>query len=263
MEFEKLIYELKDGIGIITLNDPDNQNTVSGSIVDELGNCLDHCDDDPRVRAVVLRGSGKSFSAGGNIRVMRKRIETQDFSGVAPSMRRLSDVIKKLRNIRKPIIASVHGSAAGGGFSLILHCDFRIVTEEAKMILPFANLALIPDCAAVIPLINMIGVAKTTELLMTSKLLTGQEALEWGLVNKAVPEENLEEATMEFAGKLAMGPTLSYGRIKAMLNRLIYDDLEWELELESEYQQLLFKSEDHGEGVAAFLEKRKPDFRGR
>ena len=263
MTFEKIIFENRDGVGIITLNDPANRNTISGSIVPEIAQCLDDCSDNQQVRAIVIRGAGPAFSAGGNINVMKNRIETGNFDDVAPSMRRLGLVVAKMRNIRKPVIASVHGAAAGGGFSLILHCDFRIVTEDAKFVLPFVNLGLIPDCGGILPLLRMIGIAKTTELLMTAKLLKGNEAYEWGLANQAVPADKLEEATMKFAKKLANGPTLAYGNIKVMINRLAYEGFDWQLENESEIQQLLFKSDDHKEGAFSFLEKRKPAFKGK
>lgn len=263
MNFEKILYENVAGVGLITLNDPINRNAISGSIVPELGQCLDDCSDDPEVRVIVLRGVGPAFSAGGNIGVMKNRIETGNYQDAAAAMRRLGAVVAKLRNVRKPIIASVQGAAAGGGFSLILHCDFRIVAEDAKLVLPFVNLGLIPDCGGIIPLLSMIGTAKTTELLMTAKMMTGQEALKWGLVNQAVPPEKLDEATMTFANKLANGPTISYGRIKGMINRLAFAGLDWELEMELEYQLLSYTTADHQEGVNAFLEKRKPSFTGK
>jgi len=263
MSFEKIIFLKKDGIGIITLNDPGNRNTISGSIVGELECCLDNCSDDPEVRTIVLRGQGSAFSAGGNINIMKTRIDEGKYHEFGPAMRRLAIVITKLRNIRKPIIASIHGAAAGGGLSMIMFCDFRIAAEDAKLVFPFANLGLIPDCGGTLALLRMIGVAKTTELLMTAKLLSGQEAYEWGIVNQSVPAEQLEETTMKFAKKLADGPTIAYGRMKTMINRLTFAGLDLQLDNEAEYQELCARSEDHKEGVYAFLEKRKPVFKGK
>jgi len=260
--FEKIIFEKQDGIGIITLNDPANRNTISGSIVGELGCCLDDCSDDPEVRTIVLRGEGKVFSAGGNINVMKRRIEEGKYHEFGPAMKKLAIVIEKLRNIRKPIIASVQGAAAGGGLGMIMFCDFRIVAEDAKLVFPFTNLGLIPDCGATLALLRMIGVAKTTELLMTSKLLSGKEAYEWGIVNQSVPAEKLNETTQNFAKTLAKGPTIAYGRLKTMINRLAFEGLDFQLENEAEYQELCARSEDHKQGVYAFIEKRKPVFKG-
>lgn len=263
MDFQKVIFEKQNGIGFITLNDPGNRNTISGSIVDELNACLDDCSDDKSVRVIVLRGAGPAFSAGGNIQVMKKRIDEGRYEEFNPGLRRLSVLAAKVRGIRKPVIASLHGAVAGGGLSLALLCDFRITTEDAKFIFAFVNLGLIPDCGGLLPLVRMIGAAKATELLMTARLFSGKEALEWGLVNEAVATEQLEAATLKLATKLAQGPTLAYGMIKSLIDRACYSELGMELANEAEYQVLCARTEDHREGVQAFLEKRKPAFQGR
>ena len=263
MTYEKILYEKQDGIAFITLNDPANRNTISGSVVEELGCCLDDCSDDPAVRVVVIRGAGGNFSAGGNINVMKERIEQGRHEDFKPGMRRLGAVASKIRAIRKPVIASMQGAAAGGGLSMALLCDFRIAAEDAKFIFAFVNIGLIPDCGGLLPLVKIVGTAKATELLMTAKLFSGKEAFDMGLVNEAAPASQLEEATLKLARKLAGGPTLAYGRIKALINRTSFGDLEMELDNETDYQVLSAQTEDHKEGINAFLEKRKPVFQGR
>ncbi|TWH46742.1 enoyl-CoA hydratase/isomerase family protein [Sporomusa sp. KB1] len=261
MSFNNIILENKDGIGFITLNDPENRNTVSGPIVGELGQCLDECNDDPNVRAIVIRGAGSVFSAGGNIKAMKERLEKGiDYRA---NMRNLGTIIVKIRNIRKPVIASIHGAAAGAGLSLALVCDFRIMVEDTKCVFAFVNLGLIPDCGAPLPLVKMVGAARATELLMTGRMFTGKEAYDWGLVNQIVPHDQLEAATMKFAKKLAQGPTVAYGMIKAMINRNAFGGLELELDNEVEFQSLCARTEDHIGAVDAFIEKRKPVFQGR
>lgn len=263
MRYEKIICEKQDGIAIITLNDPNNRNTISGSLVEELAACLDSCSDDAETRVIVIRGAGGNFSAGGNINVMKERIDQGRHEEFRPGMRKLGAVASKIRTIRKPIIASIEGAAAGGGLSIALLCDFRVASADAKFIFAFVNIGLIPDCAGLLPLVKIVGAAKATELLMTARLFSGQEAFDMGLVNEAAPADQLEEATLKLARKLAQGPTLAYGRIKALINRTTFSDLELELDNEMEYQLLCAQTEDHKEGIDAFLEKRKPIFQGR
>ncbi len=157
----------------------------------------------------------------------------------------------------------MQGAAAGGGLSLALLCDFRIAAEDAKFIFAFVNIGLIPDCGGLLPLVKIVGTAKATELLMTAKLFSGKEAFDMGLVNESVPASQLEEATLKLALKLAGGPTLAFGRIKALINRTSFGDLELELDNETDYQVQSAQTEDHKEGINAFLEKRKPVFQGR
>lgn len=262
MSFEKIIFEKKEGIGFITLNDPDNRNAVSGSIVPELARCFDECTDDPEVRAVVLRGAGKFFSAGGNIQSMQERID-KGITDFRPPSRNLAAVAVKIRNIRKPVIASIQGAAAGAGLSLAMACDFRIMAEDAKCVFAFVNLGLIPDGGALFSLAKAVGTPRATELLMTAKMFTGQEAFEWGLATKAVPADELEEATMKLVNKLAKGPTTAYGLIKTMLNRVEMGGLELQLDNEAEYQSICAATDDFKEGVRSFFEKRRPVFQGR
>jgi 2-(1,2-epoxy-1,2-dihydrophenyl)acetyl-CoA isomerase len=261
--FEKLSYEQKNGIGLITLNDPENRNIISGVIVDELEQCLDACAENPDVRVIVLKGAGKAFSAGGNINRMKERIDAGRYAEYGTGIRKLSRIVVRLRNIRKPIIAAIHGAAAGGGLNLALACDFRIAADDTKFVFAFVNIGLVPDVGGPLPLVRIAGVARATELLMTGRRFTAREASDWGLINEAVPLEELEEATMKLAAKLSQGPTLSYGCIKAMINRVAFSGLELELDNEAEYQVLCAGSEDHKEGVNAFLEKRIPVFKGR
>lgn len=262
MDLTKITLEKQAGISFITLNDPDNRNSLSGKTIDELNWCLDECGDDASVRVIILRGAGQAFSAGGNVKSMLERIEsgTADYR---PGIRKLGMIFSKLRNIRKPIIASIHGAAAGGGLNLALGCDFRVAADDTKFVFAFANIGLIPDVGGPLPLVKAVGVAKATELLMTGRMFSANEALDWGLVNEIVPLDQLEAATMKLATKLANGPTVAYGCIKAMINRSAYAELSMELDCEAEYQALCSKTEDHKEGITAFVEKRKPVFKGR
>lgn len=266
MELKTMLLEKSDGIAFITFNDPKHRNVVSSETAAELEWCLDDCSDDPKVRVIVLRGAGEFFSAGGNINTMKERVDiasTEAYEAYGNGIRKLGKVVMRIRNIRKPVIASMHGAAAGGGLNLALGCDLKIAAEDTKFVFAFVNIGLIPDVGGPLPLIRAIGVPRATELMMTGRRFSAQEAYEWGLINEVVPADQLEAATMKLAAKLAKGPTKSYGYIKAMVNRVAYSGLELELDNEAEYQVLCAQTEDHKEGVYAFLEKRKPVFKGR
>ncbi|MDR7868878.1 MAG: enoyl-CoA hydratase-related protein [Sporomusaceae bacterium] len=261
MEAQKVILTKQDSIAYITLNDPENRNALSAATADTLTGLLDECDRDPEVRVVVLRGEGPAFSAGGNVKSMLERLDagTADYR---PGTKKLGTAFIKLRTIRKPVIAAIHGAAAGGGLSLALGCDFRIAAEDTKFVFAFVHIGLIPDVGGPLSLVRILGAAKATELLMTGKLFTAQEAHEWGLVNDVVAAGELAAATLKLATKLASGPTQAYGCIKAMINHVAFNDLDQEIEREAEYQVLCSKTHDHREGVSAFVKKRKPQFTG-
>jgi len=261
MEAPKVILTKQDSIGYITLNDPENRNVLAAATADTMVALLDECDHDPDVRVVVLRGEGPAFSAGGNVKSMLERLDagTADYR---PGIKKLGTAFIKIRTIRKPVIAAIHGAVAGGGLNLALGCDFRIAAEDTKFVFAFVNIGLIPDVGGPLPLVRILGVAKATELLMLGKLFTAQEAREWGLVNEVVPAGDLAAATLKLATKLANGPTQAYGCIKAMINRVAFDDLDLEIEIEATYQAQCSKTHDHREGVSAFVEKRKPRFTG-
>lgn len=262
LEKNKVILEKQDGIGFISLNDPENRNSLMAQTVLELNACLDNCAYDSSVRVIVLRGKGEFFSAGGNVKSMLERVDagTADYR---PGIRNLGLTFGKLREIRKPVIASMQGAAAGGGLNLALGCDFRIAAADTKFVFAFVNIGLIPDCGGALPLVNMVGVARATELLMLGRTFSAQDAHEWGLLNEVVPVDNLEAATLKLATKLANGPTTSYGCIKAMINRNVYDRMSLEIDEETQCQDLCSKTADHREGIMAFVEKRKPIFIGR
>ena len=266
MELKKILLEKNDGIAFVTFNEPQLHNAVSAEAAIELEWCLDNCGDDHKIRVIVLRGAGEFFSAGGNINTMKERVDCatdEAYEAYGNSIRKLGKVVMRIRNIRKPVIASMHGAAAGGGLNLALACDLKIAAENTKFIVPFVNIGLIPDVGGPLPLIRAIGVPRATELMMTGRVFSAREAYDWGLINQAVPVEQLEMLTLKMANQLANGPTKAYGFIKAMINRVAYEGLELEVDSEAEYQVLCAKTEDHKEGVYAFLDKRKPKFNGR
>lgn len=262
MDFEKIKYSQENGIASIKLNSPKNLNALSEPIVDELLIVLDMCADDENVKVVIISGEGKGFSAGGDIRMMLKGLDNDDKS-LAKAVRKVGIMAMKIRNLRKPVIASVHGPAAGAGFNLALLCDFRIAAENATFIQAFVNIGLIPDTGGTFLLTRMLGVARATELIMTGRPVKANEALSLGLVNKVVEFENLESETMKFAQKLNDLPSVALGDMKALVNRAAFYGFENALDNETEYQSNLLNTEDFKEGIRAFSEKRKANFIGK
>ncbi len=263
MEYSKLLLEKTDGIAVITMNSPENLNSLTtGGMLDQLILCLDDYADDESVKVIVITGAGRAFCSGGNISNMKEGLD-KGTRKPRDTARRLGDLALRIRHIRKPVIASVRGPAAGAGCNLALACDFRIVTEKAFFLEAFVKIGLIPDLGGTFFLIKHVGVARATELLMTARPLKAQEAFEWGLVNRIVPDDQLETETMAFARTLAAGASKTYGYIKAMINRAAYQGLEMGLDDEVEYQNICGATEDFREGITAFLEKRPPNFKGR
>lgn len=261
MSFEKLTIEVKNEIATITLNSPDNLNALDPQMIEELIEVLDKCAGDNEIRAVILTAKGNAFCSGGDINALKNALEEAPEKSFGV-IRKLGFTALRIRNLKKPVIAAINGAAAGAGFNLALACDFRICTEETKFVQAFVNIGLVSDMGGVHFLTQMLGAAKATELLMTGRTVSSKEAKEIGLVNQVVASDELEKASKELAATLASGPTKSLGKLKTLINRSAFSGLEESLNNELEYQIEAAKTEDFKEGVTAFLEKRKPEFKG-
>lgn len=259
---EKVVYEKRGSIGWITINDAENRNPITGLTADEMNQVLWECGEDDSVRAVVIRGNGKAFSAGGNVKEMQEQLE-QGKSGIRGTLYKVQQMFRLIRTMRKPVIAAVHGSAAGAGLGLALCCDFRIAAEGTKFNIAFVNLGFIPDMGAVQTMVQSIGVPRTTEICMLGRPFSAEEAFQWGMVNELVAESELEAAAISLAEKLAAGPTVAHANLKAMINQAAFSNIGATFEDELNYQFFCSETEDHQEGVQAFLEKRKAIFKGK
>lgn len=262
MEFKKIKYSVTQGIASIVLNSPKNLNALDEAMLNDLMAALDLCEDDNDVKVIVISGEGKGFSAGGDIGDMYKGVKTNslDFGG---SIEKAGMVSLKIKKLSKPVIASVHGPVAGAGFNIALACDFRIAADNSNFIQAFVNIGLVPDAGGVYLLTRALGVAKSTDLIMTGKPVGAQDAFEMGLVNKVVAPEDMEAATSKFAQKLAGGPSLSYAGMKKLIFESEYKDFETYIAEEVKQQVKCGESEDFREGVTAFVEKRKAAFQGK
>ncbi|MDR3280399.1 MAG: enoyl-CoA hydratase/isomerase family protein [Synergistaceae bacterium] len=260
MDFENVVFKARDKIATITLNSPKNFNAVTEELLVDLGNVLDICMDDDSVRVLVIRGEGRVFCSGADIRALKRGLDEKDTQKLVRLVRTAGNVGRKIRAIRKPVIASLHGAVAATGCSLALLCDFRVASDDVLFIEAFLNIGLIPDMGYTYALGRYIGFGRLTEYLMLSKLLTVEKAYEMGLVNVVTTKENLQTETMALAKKLSVLPYDAVALTKTLINQTVFPGFDQCLDREIKYQDLLSRSENYSEGVEAFLEKRPATF---
>jgi enoyl-CoA hydratase len=261
MNYECLIYEKKEGIAIITMNRPERLNALSFKLREELSAVFDQMEEDESVKVIILTGGPKAFCAGADIKERATTLPSQ--LQYVFKQRKTHEFFCKIENCEKPVIAAISGVALGGGCELALVCDMRIASETARFGLPEVKLGVMPLAGGTQRLPRMIGVTKAKELLFTGDFIDAQEAYRIGLVNKVVPTARLMDEAMEFARKLADNPPMSIRLVKRAVNVGMQMALDSALDYETLCGSLLVNSEDRIEGFKAFLEKRKPVFKGR
>lgn len=249
--------EKQDGIALITLNLPDKLNALSMPMRAELAAASSDAASDPAVRVVVLTGAGRAFCSGADV---TSQGHFPDSLAARERVQRLHNWLMGLQNMEKPLITAVNGVAAGGGASVALLGDIILAADTARFIFAFRRVALVPDLAAMYTLPRLIGALAAKELFLTGRPVDAEEALRLGMVNRVVPAAQLMETTMEMAATIAAGPTRALGLTKRIVNRSLDASLPELLEMEAAAQALCMMSDDHGEGVRAFLEKRPPRF---
>lgn len=257
--YQYLKYEIKDGVCTITFNRPDVYNAFNDEISFELQDALKQAMRDTQVRVLVLTGEGKAFCSGQDLKSSRKDDEKMFYNSLE---RRYNPIIRAIRSMPKPIIARLNGVAAGAGCSIALACDIIVAADSVKMIEVFINIGLVPDSGSSFFLPNLVGYQKAFELCSMGTRVTAREALEMGIINKVVVDNELDTAVKSYTDYFAKAPTKSIGMIKKMLNKAQHSSLDDILELEKYNQQIAGSSADYKEGVQAFLEKRKPNFSG-
>lgn len=253
-----------DGVSVITLDRPDVLNAFN----DELGHALvaaveDAARDDD-VRCIVITGAGRAFSSGEDLGALSEGYERGDVPGLGNTLvERYNPLIRAVRAAPKPVVAAVNGVAAGAGASLALACDFRIASEKAKLVLAFIKVGLVPDSGGVWFLAKMVGAARAFNLAATGDPVTAQQALEWGLFDQIAPVDEFEQTWRDFAASLASGPTRAFALTKGLVSFAADHTLDEQLEEEVKAQTEAGRTQDHLEGVQAFLSKRSPKFQGR
>lgn len=250
------------GVRTLTLNRPDSYNSFTAELKETLLAELRWAATEPSVRAIVITGAGRAFSAGQDL---REHIEVLNADGDAPMStvdEHYNPLVRALTSLQKPVIAAVNGTAAGAGASLAFACDLRIAAESAKFLLAFAGVGLSADTGASWTLPRLVGYGRAMEMMLLGQPVTAEEALRIGMINRMVPDGTALTAATELAATMATGPTSAYGKIKEAMLAAGGADLEGALEVESRTQAELAQTGDHREAVRAFVAKRPPSFTG-
>lgn len=265
MSYETVIWNVEEGVGQITLNRPETLNAWNEQFGHELKEVVtEKAAGDDSVRAVLITGAGRGFSSGADLKGQGAGELLAD--GRPDTQRILHEVyhpiLLGIRRMEKPVVAAVNGAAVGIGCSLALACDLILAAESAFFGLAFVNIGLMPDGGSTAFVPARVGGNRALELALLGERVPAQQALEWGLINRVVKPESLPQEAAELTRKLASGPTRSYAGTKRALNNMLYGNLEAQLDIEAEIQHQLVRSDDFSEGVAAFIEKRPPSFKG-
>jgi len=258
MSFQNIIVEIREAAGIITINRPETRNALTAQTLSEFRQALDDLKKDESVKVVIITGAGeKAFASGADIAAVRDRTFLEILE---PGM---SGLYAEIEQYDKPTIAAVNGYALGGGCELAMACDLRIASENAKFGLPELNLAIIPGAGGTQRLSRLVGRGKAKEMILTGDIVSAAEAERIGLVNKVVPPEQLLDAAVELAKKIAKKGPLALRLAKVVMNAGAEAPLQAGLAMEKLAQSVLFTTEDKYEGTTAFLEKRAPVFKGK
>ena len=260
-EYSLLDFEIDGGIATITLNRPEAANAFNLELATELNQAASVCQYNPNIRAVVLTGNGKLFSAGGDLTVMSEAGDQVD-AALKQLTDQLHGAFSTLMRMRAPLIVAVNGAAAGIGLSLALLGDFTIASEKASFTLAYTAAGLSPDGGATYLLPRVVGIKRAKEMMITNRRLTATEALEWGVVNQVVAPEALLDETQALAKSVAQGATNAFGSVKSLLLSSFNESFESQMVLEVEAIARNAMSKDGREGIQAFLQKRRPEFKG-
>lgn len=263
MAYQDIIFTKEEGIATITLNRADKMNALTVPMAEEILEALEKVSKSSDVNVLVITGAGRGFCAGADVRVLEERLGVRSAVDRREDVRQLQRIVLGLRALEKPTVAAVNGPAVGAGCDLALACDLRIASESARFGQVYIKIGLVPGVAGIYFLPRFVGTARACELIFTGDIIDASKAYEIGLVNKVVPASELQSATKELATRIAHGPPLAM----AMAKKAIYKALEMDMEGCLEYlacaATVAMQSEDHAEGLRAFLEKREPHFEGR
>ncbi len=260
-----VLYEVADHIALLTLNRPEARNAYSGDMVAALLDALDKAEDDPNVRCVILTGAGRSFSAGGDLKLMRDKAGM--FAGDPVALRQnyrrlIQQIPRRMEAFDKPVIAAINGAAIGAGLDLTCMCDIRIASERAKFGQTFARLGLVPGDGGAFLLPRVVGFSRAIELALTGEVIDATRALAIGLVGEVVAPEEVVPRAREMATRIASNAPLAVRLTRRAYYQAWRQDLHQALETAAAYQGMVQNSQDHQEGVLALLEKRAPHFEG-
>lgn len=256
-----ILVHIENGVATLKLNRPDVFNSFNRAMALQLQAELDKCAADENIRAIILTGSGRAFCAGQDLGEVTSEKLHPGFKAILEE--HYNPIILKIRQIKKPVVAAVNGVAAGAGANIALACDIVIASEQASFIQAFSKIGLVPDSAGTFFLPRLIGFQRASALMLLGEKVSAEDALAMGMLYKVTTSEKLEEESLNIATILAKMPTKALGMTKELLNASMNNTLEEQLDMESKYQIEAAQTEDYKEGVTAFMEKRKPNFKGK
>lgn len=253
-------FALIGNVAKITLNRPKSYNSFTREMAFAIQERLEECKNNPEIRAVYLTGNGKGFCAGQDL----KEIVGENAPDLTKILtEHLNPIVRQIRDLEKPVICAVNGVAAGAGANLALLCDITFAGESASFIQAFSKIGLIPDMSGTYNLPRLVGMQRATAMMMLGEKISAQDAEKMGMIYKATADEDLQEIAFATAEKLSKMPTAALGLTKKALNDSLSNTIEEQLNVENEYQTIASGTDDYAEGVASFLEKRKPVFKGK
>lgn len=254
-------FEQRGGVGIVTFSSPERMNAYDMEMAKEFFEALSKAASSSDIRCLVITGEGRAFCAGGDVKYFGRLIEGKE-KGVELLPLILHGSISQVRRMPKPVISAVNGVAAGAGIGLALAADLVYAVEGAQFVFAYPNVGLSPDGGATFLLTRELGYHRTMELMLTGKVLSAEEAKSYGLVNEVFREEGFMENVFSIAEKIASGPTAAFARGKELIASAYFEDMETQMERERLEILASMKTRDFREGVTAFIQKRKPDFKG-
>src|SRR5437763_11935760 len=261
---KSFLFDVRGGVAHITLNRPERLNALTFEVYRELTDAFAALQDEERARVVVVTGAGRAFCSGGDVRDIIGGLQGRDAEGLLEFTRLTCALVRNIRALRKPVVASLNGTTAGAGACIALASDLRIASREARIAFLFVKVGLSgADMGAAHLLPRLVGLAKATELLYTGDFITAEEAHRCGLYNRVVAAEDLEAETRALAERLARGPSFALGVTKEMLNREADVSFDAALEMEAQAQAICMQHPDYAEAYCAFMEKREPRFNRR
>lgn len=252
-------FEKREQLAIITFNRPDVLNSFNREMALALQECLDDCERDAQVRAILITGEGRAFCAGQDL--------AEAIAEGAPTIDTIvrehyNPIVMRIRSIEKPIVCAVNGVAAGAGANIALCCDIVLASDKASFIQSFSNIGLIPDSGGTFFLPRLVGLQRATAMMFLADKVSAEQALQYGMIYKVSTSDQLLTDALEIATRLSQMPTKGFGLTKRALNESLFNSLEEQLEVEEDLQAKAASTYDNQEGINAFLEKRKPVFKG-
>ncbi len=258
--FQTITYAVDGAVATITLNRPERRNALTSEMLSELYRAFSQAGGDPAVRAIVLTGAGVTFCSGQDLSIFTGNVKGEAVRQAIVTY--YEPLILRMVSLEKPIVGAINGGAAGAGASLALACDLRVMADDGYILQAFSNIGLVPDAGSTWFMARLVGYSRALQLCIEAERIPAPRCLELGLCNKVAPAADLLAAAQAWAGQLAQRPTLAVGWTKQALAAAATQSLQMSIHQEAELQALAIESKDHGEGVAAFLQKRAPVFKG-